>query len=145
MTPCMTPVATILKRIRAVAAGVVVCWALSPPQGLAATGPMVSLVISEDAPKPVQQGWDKLKEALRAIGSPVEESTPLREASGESVVVAGLATAPGEAATLLAELRLPAPSEPESLLIRRFDRNGQSVLLVAGPPTSWHDCNAESP
>jgi hypothetical protein len=48
------------------------------------------------------------------------------------VLVAGLASAPGDVAGLLAELALSPPNEPESLLIHRFDRQGKTVVLAAG-------------
>lgn len=103
-----------------------------PAGGFASAGQKLSLVISDDGSKPVQHGLGKLREALRARGVAVAEATTLEQASAPQVLVAGLASAPGEGATLLAELGLPTPTEAESLLIRRFHRDGKTVFLVVG-------------
>ena len=116
----------------AVAAGVAFLLALFAPLTFAAAGPMVSLVISDDAAKPVQHGLGKLRGALQAKGASVEETASLQKANGKAVVVAGLASGAGEAARLIAELKLSPPKEPESLLIRRFNRDGKTVLLLVG-------------
>ena len=131
LNPGMNPVAPILKRMLAVAAGVSCLLALFPPLAFAAD-PMVSLVISGDAAKPVQYGLGKLRGALQAKEASVEEVASLQQANGKAVVVAGLASGAGDAARLIAELKLSPPQEPESLLIRRFNRDGKTVLLVAG-------------
>jgi hypothetical protein len=99
---------------------------------LAAARNLVSLVTSDESAKPVQHGLDKLRAALQAKGASVEAARSLQQASGSTVVVAGFASGPGEAAKLVAELKLPPPTEPESLLIRRFSRDGKMILLAAG-------------
>ncbi len=93
LNPAMNPVALILKRMLAVAAGVACLLALSPPLAFAA-GPMVSLVIRGDAAKPVQYGLGKLRGALQAIGASVEEVASLRKANGKAVVLADPAAKP---------------------------------------------------
>ena len=56
---------------------------------------MVSLVISDEAAKPVQHGLGKLRGALQAKGASVEETASLQKAIGKTVVVAGLASGLG--------------------------------------------------
>jgi hypothetical protein len=128
----MNPPLAFLKRTLAVVAGVVFLLAVSAPLTFAAAGPMVSLVISEDAAKPVQHGLRKLREALLAKGTIVEDTSSLQKSDGKAVVVVGLASGVGEAARLVVELKLSPPNEPESLLIRRFNRDGKTVLLLVG-------------
>ena len=62
----------------------------------------------------------------------MEDAASLQTASGDVVVVAGLLSGSGDAAQLIAELRLTPDTEPESLLIRKFNREGKTVVLVAG-------------
>jgi len=128
----MAPVATGLKRTLTLAASVASLLTLFLPPTFAAAAPLVSLVINEEAAKPVQHGLGKLKESLQAKGAPIEEAVSLQRAGGKMVVIVGLASGAGETAKLIAELKLSPPREPESLLIRRFNRNGTAMLLVAG-------------
>jgi hypothetical protein len=134
--PClnsaMDPVAVILKRALAAAAGAACLLALISPVTFGATTPLVSLVMSDDAGKPVQHGLDKLRRALQDKGASVEQTTSLQKANGEAVVIAGLASGPGEAAKLLAALRLTPSKAPESLLIRKVNRQGETVVLLTG-------------
>ncbi len=115
--------ATVLGRKLAAALACLV--ALLAALGFTATGQTVSLVVSEGAVKPIQHGAGKLKEALQGKGISVEQTTSLQRAGGKVVVVAGLASGAGEAAKLLAELKLLPPTEPESLLVRRVERDGK--------------------
>jgi hypothetical protein len=101
---------------------------LASPAGV----PGVSLVAGNSTAKPVQHGMEKLELALQQKGVAIEEAASLRAANGDAVVVAGPASGPGEAARLISELRLTPGTEPESLLIRKFNRDGKAVVLVAG-------------
>ncbi|MCX6926617.1 MAG: hypothetical protein NT154_25925, partial [Verrucomicrobia bacterium] len=92
----------------------------------------MSLVTGHIAEKPVQHGLEKLKLALQQKGVQVEEAGTMQAASGDSVVVAGLASGEGDAAKLIAEMKLPLSQEPESILIRRLNLEGKPVVLVAG-------------
>ena len=112
LNPAVNSVAAILKRLLAVTAGVACLLALFLPPTFAATGPTVSLVISDDAAKPVQHGLGKLRRALQAKGVSVEEAASLQRANGKAVVVAGLAASAGEPARLLAELKLSPSRRP---------------------------------
>src|ERR1039457_229704 len=128
----MAPLAAIVQlRIVGVLALAGILLALAPVAS-AAVAPMVSLVVGDATAKPVQHGVGKLKLALQQKGVSVEEAASFRSANGDIVVVAGLTSGPGEAAQLLSELRLPPNTEPESLLIRKFNRDGKTVVLVAG-------------
>src|ERR1035437_9719182 len=102
------------------------------PVASAAVAPMVSLVVGDATAKPVQHGVGKLKLALQQKGVSLEEAASVRAANGDAVVVAGFTSGAGEAARLISELRLTPNTEPESLLIRKFSREGKTVVLVAG-------------
>ncbi len=132
LNPAVTPIAAILKRILPVAFGVLSLLAIFPPATFAADAPLVSLVIRADTAKPIQHGLSKLKEALQAKGVSLAEAASFQRANGRFVVIASLTSDIGETATLLTELKLPFPKTPESLLIRKFSRNDQTVLLIVG-------------
>jgi hypothetical protein len=93
---------------------------------------MVSLVSNDELTPPVQHGILRLKQALQTRGAVVEEAKSLPRAHGQAVVVFGIGSGDGEAAKLTRELKLSPLTEAESLRIRRFSRDGQTVLLVAG-------------
>ena len=132
LNPVMVPLAGLLKRMRMTAAGLAIVTAIFLPPTCAFAVPMVSLVIGDHAPQPVLHGLAKLRHALQANGTSSEETTALKQAKGETVVIIGLASAPGEAAKLIAELKLTPPQAPESLLIKRFSREGKANILVTG-------------
>ncbi len=92
----------------------------------------VSLVTDATMARPVQHGLDKLKLALAQKGAALTEATSMQKAAGDTMVVAGLTAGAGEAARLMTELKLTPGSGPESLLIRKINRDGKEVLLVAG-------------
>ena len=98
----------------------------------AATPVKVSLVSDVTTAPPVQHGLDKLKRALAQNGVTTAELASVRNADGDTVVVAGLASGVGEAARVLADLKLVAPTHVESLLIRKLNREGKTLVLVAG-------------
>ena len=102
------------------------------PLTFAVVAPTVSLVVGDSTAKAIQYGVGKFKLALQQKGVSVEEAASFRSANGDIVVVAGLTSGPGEAARLISELRLTPNTEPESLLIRKFSREGKTVVLVAG-------------
>jgi hypothetical protein len=113
-------------------AGLVGLLFFVPPLAFAATAPLVSLVVDDVSARPIQHGVGKLKLALQQQGVSLEEAASVGAANGNTVLVAGLTTGAGEAARLIAELRLTPYTQPESLLIRKFNREGKAVLLVAG-------------
>jgi hypothetical protein len=130
LNAAMTPLAAIRKRGIVVVLGFVgILLALVP---VAAAAPRVSLVVGDSTAKPVQHGVGKLKLALQQKGVSLEEAASVGAAHGDAVLVAGLTSGPGEAARLISELRLAPNTEPESLLIRKFNREGKLVVLVAG-------------
>ncbi len=92
----------------------------------------IDLVTDGTVARPVQHGLDKLKLALKEKGAAATERASLQQAAGDTVLVAGLVSGAGEAAMLIADLKLTPGSGPESLLIRRFKRDGKTVVLVAG-------------
>jgi len=84
----------------------------------------VSLVAGDATAKPIHLALSKLSQALQQKGVRLEDASLLQNATGETVVVAGLTSVPSEAAKFISELRLTSDTEPESLLIRRFNREG---------------------
>ena len=92
----------------------------------------MSLVCADATSKPVQHGLGKLKLALQQKGVVVEEAASLKQATGKHLVVIGLTSGTSEAARLITELQLAPGKEPESLLIRKLQREGKDLLLVAG-------------
>ena len=128
----MSPLAAIRQRRIVIVLGLVGVLLAAAPLDTAAVAPRVSLVVGDSTAKAIQHGGGKLKLALQQKGVSVEEVASFRSANGDTVVVAGLTSGPGEAARLIAELRLSPNREPESLLIRKFSREGKAVVLVAG-------------
>ena len=133
LNAAMTPLAAIRQRRIVVVLGFVGILLALAPLAVAAAVPSVSLVVDDASAKPLQHGIGKLKLALQQKGVSLEEAASFRTAHSDTVVVAGLTTGRGEAARLIAELRLTPNTEPESLLIRKFKREGKAVVLVAGP------------
>ena len=128
----MTPLVVPAKQKLVVVAGLVGFLPFVSPSPFAATVLRVSVVASEAPAKPVQHGLGKLKFALQQRGARVEEAVSLPEAAGDTVVVAGVTSGPGAAAKLVTDLRLKPGTAPESLLIRKFNREGKTLLLVTG-------------
>ncbi len=104
----------------------------SAPLASAALAPRVSLVVGDSTAKPVQHGMGKLKLALQQKGIALAVTASVRAANGDAVVVAGLTSGSSAAARLISELGRTPPTAPESLLIRKFKRDGKTVVLVAG-------------
>ena len=94
--------------------------------------PVVSVVVGDSPAMPLGHGMSKLRLALQHRGVRVEDAASLQTASGDTVVVAGFLLGSGDSARLIAELRLTPDTEPESLLIRKFNRQGKTVVLSAG-------------
>jgi hypothetical protein len=97
------------------------------PLAVAAAAPRVSLVLDDSSAEPIQHGIGKLKLALQQKGVSLEEAASFRAVNGNTVVVAGLTTGTGEAARLISELQLTPNTEPESLLIRKVNREGSPL------------------
>src|ERR1035438_5439008 len=115
LNPAMTPLAATRQRRMVGVLGLVGLLVALAPLASPAWVSGVSLVIGDSTAKPVQHGVGKLKLALQQKGVSLEEAASFRAANGDTVVVAGLASGPGEAARLISELRLtpnPAPDAP---------------------------------
>jgi hypothetical protein len=112
--------------------GVVCLLAVFSFVACGASNPTVSLVISDNGGGPIQHGLEKLRQALLENGATLEQTASLQQAKGERVVVAGLASGAGEAAKLVADLRLTPPTASESLLVRKINREGKTMVLVTG-------------
>ncbi|MFH1719930.1 MAG: hypothetical protein ABIF19_21460 [Planctomycetota bacterium] len=75
---------------------------------------------------------NKVRLALQSKGASFEESTSADTAHGDILLIAGLSRGSGLTARLHAELDIPAPTEAESLLVRRTEWAGRKTLLVSG-------------
>ena len=128
----MNPGAAFVRGWLAVVAGVGCLSFHLPSFAAETTAPTVSIVLSSDSAKPIQHGLTKLKAALGAKGVPFEEIVSLQQATGSNILVAGLSSGAGEAAILITELELSPRSDPESVLIKRVQREGKRVVLVVG-------------
>ncbi len=93
---------------------------------------IVSLVVDTNAGPAAAHGLGKVKLALQEKGFEYEQVTALDAARGKFPIVAGLAAGRGQAANLHKGLNIPAPTEPEALLIRHTEWKGKKLLLVIG-------------
>jgi hypothetical protein len=93
---------------------------------------LVSVITDVSLGRAASHGLEKLKCALRDKGIAFEQVASLGDARGKSVVVAGLATGDGPAAQLLKAERHPLQQGPEALLVRRVQRQGKPVWVMAG-------------
>ncbi|HEY5909682.1 MAG TPA: hypothetical protein VJA21_03660 [Verrucomicrobiae bacterium] len=112
--------------------GLVTCLRLFADEPIPSADQSVTIVLDAGATAPVRYGAAKLKTVLERKGRQVLEGGVARAEAGGAIVMAGSMTGQGEAAKLLAELRLTPLTTPESLRIRRLSREGRTVLLVAG-------------
>jgi hypothetical protein len=79
-----------------------------------------------------QYGLTQLRDVLRVRGIRLEDVATMDSATGDLVIVTGLTSGRGATSGLLPRLGIAAPSEPESLLIRKVKGEEKPVLLVAG-------------
>jgi hypothetical protein len=88
-------------------------------------------LVADPAPgRAVRHGLSAVERALQSKGLPFERSLALGASKGRTTIVAGLSSGPGTAAELVAQRKLEVPHAPESLLVRRFDRDGTPIVLV---------------
>jgi hypothetical protein len=99
---------------------------------LFAASSMVSLVVGDSASKPIQHSLGKIELALKQRGVSFEQKASLKIAKGDVIVVAGIASGIGDAAQLVSELGLTPHAEPEAVLIKKFNRDGKTIVLAAG-------------
>src|SRR5262245_56796589 len=92
----------------------------------------VTIVSDNDPGLAARNGLNKLAAALKARGVAVAQTNSLEEARGETLIVAGRATASGAAAALHKSLSVEPPEGAESLLIRRVKWTGKTAWLVSG-------------
>lgn len=90
-------------------------------------------LITDKSPGPaVLHGLSKVEAALTNRGWIVKRTSTLDDGRKEACIVAGLSSGNGLAASLLADLDVAAPTQAESLLIKRVTLKGQNALLVVG-------------
>ena len=94
--------------------------------------PKVSIITDAAPGTPVKHGLGKLRQALKDKGAACEDATKPDAASGELLLIAGLAAGSGPAAEALAAAKIAPPTEPESLVIQHAELKGRKALLVCG-------------
>jgi hypothetical protein len=94
--------------------------------------PKVSLVADAAPGAPVRHGLDKLRQALKDKGAACEDAAKPDAATGDVLIIAGLAAGSGPAAEALKAAGIAPPTESESLVIRHADLKGRKALLVSG-------------
>ena len=95
-------------------------------------GGTVSVTTDAAPGRAAVHGLSELRSALRSHGVTDVRDGELSAARGSTRIVAGLATGPGPAARLRAEMQLAAPAAPGAFLVKWTKRAGQRVLLICG-------------
>ena len=98
---------------------------------VSATATTVTIVSDELPGLPVQHGLGKVIAALQEKGVEVSKTFKLEKAGGDILLVAGLPSSKGAAATLMGPGISP-PAKAESLLVKNTEWKGKSTVLVAG-------------
>jgi hypothetical protein len=110
------------------------CAALAlarPSPSAAAATPFV--VVADERPgAPVRHGLDQVARALEARGLTPRRTGALGAFASGHAIVAGHARGDGPAARLLRRHAVDPPTAAESLLVRRLEHEGKSLLLVTG-------------
>ena len=94
--------------------------------------PEVSIISDQLAGAAVAHGLTKVTDALRAKKVSFENVATVGQARGKVVLVAGLATGTGAAATLLKTGNHPVPKEAESLTIWKTSSAKKPVWVISG-------------
>ncbi len=97
-------------------------------------GQSVTLVQSEQPARPIEFAYQELTEALEDKHFDVQRAQSLDAAEGDYVIAASDASK-NPAAPLLDPFDQSVPEAPESLFVRKFERDGQSVVLATGSDT----------
>ncbi|MCX7015469.1 MAG: hypothetical protein NTW86_23435 [Candidatus Sumerlaeota bacterium] len=95
-------------------------------------GPRVAIVADPSPGPAARHGLGKLEAALEGVGAAVEMAESVEAARGDLVLVAGLSSGTGPAASLVSELGSGAPEGAEALLVHRCVLQGRKALLVCG-------------
>ena len=96
------------------------------PLAVAAPASQVSLVVGDSTARPpARDGQTQARPSAK--GRAGGGSGFVGEATADTVVVAGLRAGTGEGARLIKELQLTPGTEPESLLIRKLNREGKDL------------------
>jgi len=93
---------------------------------------VVSIIIEEKSSLPIKHGIEKLTSALQEKEISFEHIDSLKEVQGNGLIAAGLTDGPGIAATLLSDLDISIPQEPESIVIHRTTWQGKPAVVLAG-------------
>ncbi len=130
MTPQHTSGTNLISRI-----ALVVSLSFVAVYGSQATSPRtgtISLLSDSRMGPGTTHGLKQVRLALQSKGAKFEEVTSAGTAGGDILLVAGLSRGTGPAARLHTELGITAPTQAESLLVRRTQWEGKNVLLVSG-------------
>jgi hypothetical protein len=94
--------------------------------------PLVSLVTDTALRPAAAHGAAKILAVLADKGVPVEKAASLDEAHGKLLIMAGLASGEGRAATFLRTATNSLPAGPEALVIAKLQHQGKSCWVIAG-------------
>jgi hypothetical protein len=89
-----------------------------------------AIVVDESLPPPARHGLARLQEMLRTKGLSVKVLASPIGASTDFVVLMGLSSAKGAAASALKELSVPLPRGQEALVVRRAEVGGKPGLVL---------------
>jgi hypothetical protein len=92
----------------------------------------VSIVTDTTPGRAAAHGIDVLRKALQAQGQAVQVTSSLASATGDRIVLTGLSTSDGAAATGLRAATRRLPAKPEALTVARATANGKPAVLVVG-------------
>ena len=98
----------------------------------AAQLPRVALVTDQSPGRAVRHGLDALESALESKGVSVTESSRMITERAEILVIAGLTTGDGTAATMIRDRGVEATPKPESLRIQNTNYQEKKTLLITG-------------
>ncbi len=113
--------------------GCLLCLAAFQLPLVAAPAPNeVSLVLDSGSGRASLHGWKALRDALESRGLSISDADTLDHAQANSIFVAGRTTSAGAAEQLRKRGGWPAPTQPESLLIRKTEWKGRRALLIEG-------------
>jgi hypothetical protein len=94
--------------------------------------PQVSVVVDKIQSAPYEHGLFKLTEALKAKGLSFEQVTSIGNAKGNTIIVAGMASGDGAAATLLKSKKHAIPQVAEALTIWKTVSKNKTIIVLNG-------------
>lgn len=94
--------------------------------------PEISIVTDKVLGNPVNNGLNKLRDALKAKGIQYEKVLAVKQAKGKVILVAGLSSGEGEAAHLLKAANRTIPQTAEALSIWKTNSKNKPTWVING-------------